>query len=55
MAKAAAQRQSKHERLHVILGRFGDDLITREQFEALMRDQKLAHDDIDAYGRGELK
>jgi hypothetical protein len=55
MAKAAAQRQSKLERLHQILGLFGDGLITREQFEALMKGHKLTDDDIDAYCRGELK
>jgi hypothetical protein len=55
MPKAAVQRQSKRERLHDILGRFGDGLITREQFEALMKDHRLTDDDIEAYCRGELK
>jgi hypothetical protein len=45
---------SKRERLHDILGRFGDELITREQFEALMVAHKLTDNDIDAYCRGEL-
>ena len=54
MAKKAAQ-QTKRERLHEILGMFGDGRITRDQFEALMRDQKLTDDDIDAYCRGKLK
>ncbi len=55
MAKKPVQSLSKRERLHDILGRFGDDLITREQFEAMMKDHKLTDDDIDAYCRGELK
>jgi hypothetical protein len=53
--KRAVVRTSKRERLHDILGRFGDELITREQFEQLMRDHRLTDDDIDAYCRGELE
>lgn len=52
--KRAAQ-QTKRERLHQILALFGDDLITREQFEAMLRDHKLTDDDIDRYCRDELK
>ncbi|MCA1452883.1 hypothetical protein I6F35_06560 [Bradyrhizobium sp. BRP22] len=51
----APQQQTKRERLHQILGLYGDDLITREQFEALMKAHKLTDADIDAYCRGELK
>jgi len=46
---------SKRERLHDILGRYGDGQITREQFEALMKAHKLTDDDIDAYCRNELE
>jgi hypothetical protein len=55
VAKKPAQPLSKRERLQDILGRFGDDLITREQFDQMMKDHKLTDDDIDAYCRGELK
>ena len=53
--KRPVVQTSKRDRLHDILGRFGDDRITREQFEALMRQHKLTDDDIDAYCRGELE
>jgi hypothetical protein len=53
--KKPQPRASKRERLHDILGRFGDGLITREQFKEMMRDHKLTDDDIDAYCRGELE
>ena len=53
--KRPVVQPTKRERLHDILGRFGDDLITREQFEAVMKDHKLTDDDIDQYCRGELK
>jgi hypothetical protein len=53
--KPQPPQASKRERLHGILGMYGDDRITREQFEALMKDHKLTDDDIDAYCRGELK
>lgn len=53
--KKAAARASKRERLHHILAMYGEDRITREQFEALMREQKLTDNDIDAYCRGDLK
>jgi ribosomal protein S10 len=53
--KRPVVQPTKRERLHDILGRFGDDLITREQFEAMMKDHKLTDDEIDAYCRGELK
>ena len=46
---------TKRERLHDILGRFGDGLITMDEFLALMRDHKFTDDDIDAYCRGELE
>ena len=46
---------SKRERLHDILGRYGEDRLTREQFEALMKAHKLTDDDIDAYCRDELE
>jgi len=54
MAKVMQQR-SKCERLHEILGLFGDDLITRERFAEMMREHKLTEDDIDLYLRGELQ
>jgi hypothetical protein len=54
MKKPQQQAASKWERLHDILGRFGDGLITREQFSEEMRQHKLTADDIDAYCRGEL-
>jgi hypothetical protein len=53
--KKPQPRASKRERLHDILGRFGDGLITKDEFLALMRDHKLTDDDIDAYCRGELE
>jgi hypothetical protein len=52
--KRPAQQPTKRERLHDILGRFGDERINREQFEALMAAHKLTDNDIDAYCRGEL-
>jgi len=55
MAKAMQQRPSKRERLHEILGLFGDGLITAEQFAEMMHDHKLTADDIDLYCRGELQ
>jgi hypothetical protein len=55
VAKKPVQPLSKRERLQDILGQFGDDLITREQFDQMMKDHKLTDDDIDAYCRGELK
>jgi hypothetical protein len=55
MVKKPQSRATKRERLHDILGRFGDDLITREMFEMLMRAHKLTDDDIDAYCKGELE
>jgi hypothetical protein len=55
MAKATQQRLSKRERLHEILGLFGDGLITREQFAEMMREHKLTADDIDLYCKGELQ
>lgn len=53
--KKPQPQASKRERLHDILGRFGDGLITREMFEMLMRAHKLTDDDIDGYCRGELE
>ena len=50
-----APQKTKRERLHEILGAFGDGRITREQFDAMMRDHKLTDDDIDQYCMGELK
>ena len=55
MKKPQPKPVSKRERLHDILGRFGDDLITREEFAQMMRDHKLTADDIDKYLRGELE
>jgi hypothetical protein len=55
MGKRAQPQPSKRERLHDILGRYGEDRITREEFEALMKAYKLTDDDIDAYCRGELE
>ena len=54
-ARTRSAPTTKRDRLHDILGRFGDDLITREMFEMLMKAHKLTDDDIDAYCRGELK
>lgn len=53
--KKPKPQATKRDRLHDILGRFGGDRITREQFEALMRQHKLTDDDIDAYCRGKLE
>ena len=53
--KVADARASKRERLHQILGLYGAELITREEFETMMKDQKLTDDDIDRYCRGELR
>jgi hypothetical protein len=53
--RARPQPLTKRERLHDILGRFGDGLITREMFEMLMAAHKLTDEDIDAYCRGELE
>lgn len=41
--------QTKKQRLDQLLGLFGDSLITREQFEMMMRDQNLTDEDIDFY------
>lgn len=49
------QPPTKRERLHDILGRYGDGLVTREQFEQLMTEHKLTDADIDAYCRGKLE
>ncbi|MET4017771.1 MULTISPECIES: hypothetical protein [Bradyrhizobium] len=48
-------QQTKRERLHQILGLFGEGLITREQFETMMKQHDLTDDDIDRYCRGVLK
>jgi hypothetical protein len=48
------KQTTKRERLHDILGRYGDGLITTDQFLEEMRQHKLTADDIDAYCRGEL-
>ena len=56
MAKRAQPRViSKRERLHDILGRYGDNRITREMFEMLMKAHRLTDEDIDAYCRDELE
>lgn len=54
MVKKPEPRATKRERLHDILGRFGDGLITMDEFLALMRQHKLTNDDIDAYCMGTL-
>ena len=54
MARKSGPPPTKRERLHKILGLFGDDLITKDQFLALMREHKLTDDDIDRYCSGEL-
>lgn len=55
MAKRQQRVISKRERLHDILGRYGDGTITREQFQELMKAHRLTDDDIDAYCRDELE
>lgn len=45
----------KRERLHDILGRYGDGRITKEMFETLMKAYRLTDADIDAYCRDELE
>lgn len=56
MGKRAQRPQpTKRERLHDILGRYGDGSITKEMFEMLMKAHRLTDDDIDAYCRGELE
>ena len=55
MGKRPQPQPTKRERLHDILGRYGDGLLTREQFETLMKAHKLTDDDIDAYCRDELE
>jgi hypothetical protein len=54
MKKPQQQAASKRERLHDILGRFGDGLITREQFSEELQQHKLTDDDIDHYCKGVL-
>jgi hypothetical protein len=53
--KRPVAQPSKRDLLHDILGRFGQDRITRPEFEVLMKANKLTDDDIDAYCRGELE
>jgi hypothetical protein len=55
MKKPPPPRASKRQALFDILGRFGDGLITREEFDALMREHRLTDDDIDRFCRGELE
>jgi hypothetical protein len=55
MKRAPKPQASKRERLHDILGRYGDGLINTDQFLELMREHRLTQDDIEAYCRGELE
>ena len=42
-------KPSKYERLHELLGMFGNDLIDRDTFWRMMAEQNLTDADIDAY------
>jgi hypothetical protein len=45
-------KPSKFERLHELLGLFGNDLIDRDTFWKMMAEQRLADSDIDDYCAG---
>ena len=45
-------KPSKFERLHELLGLFGNDLIDRETFWKMMAEQRLTDSDIDDYCAG---
>ena len=45
-------KPSKFERLHELLGLFGNDLIDRDTFWKMMAEQRLTDSDIDDYCAG---
>jgi hypothetical protein len=58
-AMTAAKKQpkpkaSKYEKLFYLLGAFGDDRITRDEFWRLMAEQRLGDSDIDKFCSGEI-
>ena len=48
-------RRTKRERLHEILGLFGDGITNEREFRQMMADHKLTDDDIDLYCEGKLE
>jgi hypothetical protein len=47
-------KRSKFERLHELLGLFGNDRINRDQFWQMMKEQNLTDRDIDDYCDGTI-
>jgi hypothetical protein len=45
-------KPSKYERLHYLLGAYGDSTIDRDTFWRLMAEQRLTDSDIDDYCSG---
>jgi hypothetical protein len=54
VAAKKVTRPSKYARLHELLGLFGNDLITRDEFWRMMAEQRLTDSDIDHFCNGEL-
>ena len=47
-------KPSKYERLHYLLGAFGDNAIDRDTFWKMMAEQNLTDTDIDDYCSGAI-
>jgi hypothetical protein len=51
---AKKAKASKYEKLHYLLGAFGNSEIDRDTFWRMMAEQNLNDDDIDKYCSGEI-
>ena len=54
MSAKKKAKPSKFERLHELLGLFGNNLIDRDTFWRMMAEQNLTDSDIDAYCDGSI-